>query len=143
MISLAKAVDPHVPSSSDTGRAGESGGNSSTQSGSTHVNVPVKQNAATSTADSSITSGTESAVVKELLKLIQQLEKLLARQEQELASASAHNHPGDSASLTRITAAQLAVTNTLGRLEQAMQALSQALLKAGDSSSGSLLDTSA
>jgi hypothetical protein len=140
MISLAKAIDPQVPASSSPSASSSS--ETDSHSG-THIHVPVKQSATASAANSSIVSGTESAVVKELLKLIQQLEKLLQRQEQELASATAHNHPGDSASLTRITAAQLAVTNTLGRLEQAMQALSQALLKAGDSSSGSLLDTSA
>lgn len=140
MISLAKAIDPQVPASSSPSASSPS--ETDSHSG-THIHVPVKQNATASAANSSIVSGTESAVVKELLKLIQQLEKLLQRQEQELASATAHNHPGDSASLTRITAAQLAVTNTLGRLEQAMQALSQALLKAGDSSSGSLLNTSA
>lgn len=94
----------------------------------------------TSPAD---TSGSGSPAVEALLKLIEQLEKQLQREQQELRTASAQSSPGNPATLARVIAAQSGVATTLGQLQSAMQTLAEALTQMGDSSSGTLLNTTA
>jgi chromosome segregation ATPase len=108
--------------------------------GGTHVDIqPRSLPASNDSADAK--SG--SPAVEALLKLIEQLEKQLQREQQELKTASAQRSPDNPATLARVTAAQSGVATTLGQLQSAMQKLAEALTQMGDSSSGSLLNTAA
>lgn len=130
MISPAK-LDVRLTSSADANG-----------SGGTHVDLQ-QRSAASASNDSSGAKSQSSPAVEALLKLIEQLEKQLQREQQELKTASAQSDPNNPATLARVTGAQSGVATTLGQLQVAMQKLAEALTQMGDSSSGTLLNTTA
>ena len=130
MISPAK-LDIRLTSSADANG-----------SGGTHVDIPQRHTAPASD-DSGGAKSSSSPAVEALLKLIEQLEKQLQREQQELKTATAQSDSNNPATLARVTGAQSGVATTLGQLQVAMQKLAEALTQMGDSSSGTLLNTTA
>jgi molecular chaperone GrpE (heat shock protein) len=108
-----------------------------------HVAMQQRSAAPASNDGSGAKSQSSSPAVEALLKLIEQLEKQLQREQQELKTATAQSNPDNPATLARVTAAQSGVATTLGQLQSAMQKLAEALTQMGDSSSGTLLNTTA
>jgi molecular chaperone GrpE (heat shock protein) len=112
--------------------------------GGSGVPGDIQQRSTTPASNDSSGSKLQSnPAVEALLKLIEQLEKQLQREQQELKTATAQSNPDNPATLARVTAAQSGVATTLGQLQSAMQKLAEALTQMGDSSSGTLLNTSA
>lgn len=108
------------------------------------AHVDMQQRFATlASNDSGSAKSQSSPAVEALLNLIEQLEKQLQREQQELKTATAQSNPDNPATLVRVTGAQSGVATTLGQLQSAMQKLAEALTQMGDSSSGTLLNTTA
>ena len=112
-------------------------------SGSGGAHVDIQQRSAAAASNDSGAKSQSNPAVEALLKLIEQLEKQLQREQQELRTATAQSNPGNPATLARVTGAQSGVATTLGQLQSAMQKLAEALTQMGDSSSGTLLNTTA
>lgn len=85
----------------------------------------------------------ESPTVQALRKQIEQLQKQLAQQEQQLRAAMAGGRDKDPANEQRIAALQSAVSTTMGQLSAAAARLAAALMAEGGSSSGSLVSATA
>ena len=111
-------------------------------SGGAHVDIQ-QHSAASASNDSSGAKSQSNPAVEALLKLIEQLEKQLQREQQELKTATAQSNPDNPATLARVTGAQSGVATTLGQLQSAMQKLAEVLTQMGNSSSGTLLNTTA
>lgn len=112
--------------------------------GGNGAHVDMKQRSATPPSNDSASAKSQSnPAVEALLKLIEQLEKQLQREQQELKTATAQSSPDNPATLARVTGAQSGIATTLGQLQSAMQKLAEALTQMGDSSSGTLLNTTA
>lgn len=109
---------------------------------------PIDKSAVTTRADagssdSSASAGASSVAVQTMLRLIAQLKKQLAQEEQALHKAMAQTKSDDPSGLARITGLQSAVTTTIGQLAIATNKLAAALVAEGQSSTGSQLNTSA
>jgi capsule polysaccharide export protein KpsE/RkpR len=111
--------------------------------GGVHVDIQQRSMAPASNDSGSAKPQGGSPAIEALLKLIELLEKQLQREQQELKTATAQSNPDNPATLARVTAAQSAIATTLGQLQSAMQKLAEALTQMGDSSSGTLLNTTA
>jgi hypothetical protein len=112
--------------------------------GGSGAHVDMQQRSATPASNDGNSAKSQSnPAVEALLKLIEQLEKQLQREQQELKTATAQSNPDNPATLARVTGAQSGVATTLGQLQSAMQKLAEALTQMGDSSSGTLLNTTA
>ena len=126
--------------------AGTTTASSTSNSESTgHIHVAVggvakSQNAA---GGSDSSTSNMSVAVRTLLRLIAQLQKQLAQQQQALHQAMARNSGNDMANMAMIQGLQSTVTTTSGQLESLVGQLATAMQADGSSGSGALVSTSA
>ncbi|WP_430392335.1 hypothetical protein [Dyella sp. 20L07] len=115
----------------------------SDSTGQTHVAVSGVTKSQGSAGSSDSDTSNMSVAVRTLLRLIAQLQKQLAREQQALHQAMAHNSGNDTASMAVIQGLQSAVTTTSGQLESAVNQLVTAMQADGSGSSGALVSASA
>ncbi|MBB6286391.1 MULTISPECIES: hypothetical protein [unclassified Pseudomonas] len=84
----------------------------------------------------------ESDTVKELKKQIEQLQKQLQAQQQALQKAQSSNQSAE-AKAAAVAAAQMQIAGTAAALQTVTSALLQAVIDEGNSTSGSMVSTTA
>lgn len=118
--------------------AGSSGGRITAPAGTGQAGKP----AGAGSTDSSSSDDNESAIIKALKQQIDTLQKQLAVQMQQLQAAQ--NSNADEQTKAGIVATlQAGVTATSAALQQALAKLSEAITKAGGSSTGNYVNTTA